>query len=66
MVERWFCGTCGSPIYSVLSGQADMIYLKTGTTDDTSGVLPRFHVWCDSKQSWVKLEEGVPAMARQT
>lgn len=64
-VERWFCGNCGSPIYSALDSNTDMIYLKTGTLDDTSGFSPQFHAWCDSKQSWVELAEGVPTMATQ-
>jgi hypothetical protein len=53
-VERYFCGRCGSPIYSVIPAQPDMLY------------QPQFHVWCDSKQSWVTLDEGVPAMAQQS
>jgi len=65
-VERYFCGNCGSPIYSALSAQPDMIYLKTGTLDDTSTFKPMFQAWCDSKQAWVTLEEGVPAMATQS
>ena len=64
-VERYFCGECGSPIISVLPAQADMVYLKTGTLDDTSGFVPQFHAWCDSKQTWVQLDEGVPTMATQ-
>jgi hypothetical protein len=64
-VERYFCGNCGSPIYSLLPGTPEMIYLKTGTLDDTAGFEPQFHAWCDSKQEWVELAEGVPAMARQ-
>ena len=42
-----------------------MIYLKTGTMDDTSGFAPQFHAWCDTKQSWVALDEGVPQMGTQ-
>jgi len=64
-VERYFCGNCGSPIYSALPGQPDMLFLKTGTLDDTSAFQPQFHVWCETKQNWVKLEEGVPAIPRQ-
>jgi hypothetical protein len=63
-VERYFCGDCGSPIYSALPSSPDTLYLKTGTLDDTSGFEPQFHVWCDSKQVWVKLDEGVPAIPR--
>ena len=64
-VARYFCGRCGSPIYSALAAQPDMVYLKTGTLDDTSDFVPQFHAWCDSKQAWVKLEEDVPRMATQ-
>jgi hypothetical protein len=64
-VERWFCGDCGSPIYSALGSQPDTLFLKTGTLDDTSGFKPQFHVWCDTKQNWVTLDEGVPAIATQ-
>jgi hypothetical protein len=64
-VERYFCGRCGSPIYSALPGAPDTVYLKTGTLDDTSAFQPQFHVWCDSKQPWVELAEGVPAIPKQ-
>ncbi|MEM7078585.1 MAG: GFA family protein [Pseudomonadota bacterium] len=63
-VERYFCGACGSPIYSALPGQPDMVFLKTGTLDNTGDFKVQFHVWCDSKQPWVQLEEGVPAIAK--
>lgn len=65
-VERFFCADCGSPIYSALGGNPDMLYLKTGTLDDTGDFKPQFHAWCDSKQRWVTLDEGVPTMARQS
>lgn len=65
-VERYFCGNCGSPIYSALPGQPDMLFLKTGTLDDTSGFTPMFHVWCSTKQNWVELPEGVPQMEKQS
>jgi len=63
-VQRFFCGNCGSPIYSAIDAQPDNIFLKTGTMDDTTGFTPQFHAWCDTKQPWVDLEEGVPTMAQ--
>ena len=57
-VDRHFCGTCGSPIYSALSSQPDVLFLKTGT-DDTQ-FAPQFQVYCETKQNWVELVEGVP------
>lgn len=65
-VERYFCEVCGSPIYSALPGQPDVVYLKTGTMDDTSKFSPMFHVWCSTKQDWVDLAEGVPQMDKQS
>lgn len=62
-VERYFCGDCGSPIYSALPGHP-MVFVKTGTLDDTSAFNVQFHVWCDSKQPWVQLDEGIPTMAK--
>lgn len=63
-VERYFCGECGSPIYSALPSMPDQIFLKTGTLDDTSGFTPMFNVWCSTKQDWVTLDESVPALAK--
>ena len=64
-VERYFCGNCGSPIYSALGSQPDQVFLKTGTMDDTTGFNPQFHAWCDTKQNWVTLDDSVPQMATQ-
>ena len=61
-VKRFFCDKCGSPIYSAVQSSPDMVYLKTGTLDDTSAFEPQFHLWCDTKQNWVGIPEGVPAM----
>ena len=63
-VQRYFCGNCGSPIYSAIDAMPDMVFLKTGTLDDTADFAVQFHAWCDSKQSWVTLDEGVPQMAQ--
>jgi hypothetical protein len=61
-VKRFFCGNCGSPIYSAVQSSADMVYLKTGTLDDNTAFEPQFHVWCETKQNWVDIPDGVPAM----
>jgi hypothetical protein len=55
--EISFCGRCGSPIYTVLDNQPDMLLLKTGTLDDTTWFRPQFHVWCADKQQWVDIAE---------
>ena len=59
-VERYFCGNCGSPIYSAIDSQPDNIFLKTGTLDDTAQFTPQFHAWTKTKQEWVALDEAIP------
>ena len=63
-VQRYFCENCGSPIYSGISSQPDVLFLKTGTLDSTEGFAPQFQVFCETKQDWVQLAEGVPAIPR--
>jgi hypothetical protein len=56
--EMQFCGQCGSPIFTVLANQPDLLLLKTGTLETTDWFTPQFHVWCDDKQHWVDLDEA--------
>lgn len=63
-VERYFCGNCGSPIYSLVASQPDLLFLKTGTLDDTGAFVPQFQVYCETKQNWVALLEDTPQSAR--
>lgn len=55
--DIFFCGRCGSPIYTVVDNQPDLLLVKTGTLDDTTWFRPQFHVWCDDKQQWVEIAE---------
>lgn len=61
-VERQFCGTCGSPLFSKVAAAPGMIFIKTGTLDDTAFFQPSAHIWTKSKQSWVDTG-AVPAFA---
>ena len=52
-VERQFCGTCGSPLFSRVEVSPGMLWVKAGTLDDPSGYQPSAHIWTRSKQCWV-------------
>ncbi|WP_296679191.1 GFA family protein [Novosphingobium sp.] len=60
-VQRQFCPTCGSPLFSRVPAQPDMIFIKAGTLDDTSGFAPQLQFWTKSKQDWIDIP-GVPGM----
>jgi hypothetical protein len=61
-VERQFCGTCGSPLFSLVEAMPGMTFVKAGTLDDTGFFQPAVHVWPRSKQDWVDTG-AVPAFA---
>ena len=63
-VIRKFCGKCGSPILSDVAALPTMDFLKAGTLDDTSWLKPEAQLWCDSAQSWLKLDDDIAQMAQ--
>ena len=63
-VKRNFCGNCGSPIYSEILTQGNLIAVKIGTLDDTRDLEPQSQVWCISKQNWLSLNSDLPAAMR--
>ena len=63
-VIRKFCGKCGSPILSDVAALPAMDFLKAGTLDDTSWLKPEAQLWCDSAQSWLKLDDAIAQTAQ--
>jgi hypothetical protein len=59
-VERLFCGTCGSPLFSRVEAAPGMLWVKAGTLDDATDFAPTAHIWTRSKQCWVETGD-VPA-----
>lgn len=52
-VDRLFCGTCGSPLFSKVEVSPGLLWVKAGTLDDTSSFAPAAHIWTRSRQCWV-------------
>ena len=63
-VIRKFCGKCGSPILSDVAALPTMDFLKAGTLGDTSWLKPEAQLWCDSAQSWLKLDDNIAQIAQ--
>lgn len=61
-VTRQFCGTCGSPLFSLVQATPGVTWVKTGTLDNTDLLQPQAHLWTKSKQAWVDLG-ALPAFA---
>ena len=63
-VTRKFCGDCGSPLFSELSGQAGILAIKAGSLDDPSWLVPGAHIWTASAQPWALPEDGLPRIEK--
>ena len=58
------CPHCRIALWSHYSGAGDAIgFVRVGTLDDPDRFPPDIHIFTASKQPWVLLPPGVPAMA---
>ena len=51
--QGWFCPDCGVRIWHGTDGSPE-INIKAGTLDDTSWLVPAGHIWCRSRQPFMK------------
>jgi hypothetical protein len=57
------CPTCRVAVWSVYSGAGDRFrFVRVGTLDDPDRCPPDIHIFTGSKQPWVILPDGVPAV----
>ena len=54
--QGWFCPDCGVRIWHGTDGSPE-INIKAGTLDDTSWLVPAGHIWCRSRQPFMKIAE---------
>jgi len=57
------CPQCRIAVWSNYSGAGDSIrFVRVGTLDQASRVPPDIHIFTSTKQPWVILPQGVPAL----
>ena len=59
------CSKCLVRLYSKNSTRPGMVTIRVGTLDASKDVVPKFHLWTRSRQSWVSIPEGVISMEEQ-
>lgn len=60
----WRCADCGVAVWSNYPQAGPAIhFVRVGTLDDPARVPPDIHIYTSTKQPWVVLPEGVPAIA---
>lgn len=59
-VERFFCRSCGSPLYGRPSLLPGMVLVQAPSLDDASWVKPAQHVHVSSAQPWDPTGDDLP------
>ena len=60
LVERDFCGNCGTPLSSCEIG-GPVIYLSTGSFDAPGRVVPTIEFGAESKLAWMATAKQLPS-----
>lgn len=59
----WRCPACRVALWSNYAGAGDAVdFVRVGTLDDPDRMPPDIHIFTASKQPWVVLPPGVPAV----
>jgi len=58
--HRWFCGGCGSPIYSHGAQTAHIVSVRCGTLDGDPAARPAVHAYVATKAPWYEIRDDVP------
>ena len=57
------CPKCRVALWSNYAGAGDAVrFVRVGTLDEAAGFPPDIHIFTSSKQPWVVLPEGAPAV----
>ena len=58
--RRYFCSTCGSPIYSHGEKTKQVVSIRCGTLQGDPIIRPSFHAYVASKAPWVVICDELP------
>ena len=59
----WRCTACRVALWSNYAGFGDAVsFVRAGTLDHAEGIAPDIHIFTDSKQPWIVIPEGQPAV----
>jgi hypothetical protein len=54
---RYFCGECGSPVFTQREYLPEFMVLKVGTLDDPSSLKMTMNIWTRSARPWMPIDE---------
>jgi hypothetical protein len=62
--QRHFCSACGSPLFSFAAVAPELAFIKAGSLDDASWLVPAVEVWTSSAQPWAPHFEQAAQLER--
>ncbi len=63
---RSFCDTCGSTLFFTTAHHPERIDVVLANVDDTAGLRPQFHAYCDDRAAWVAIDDDLPRLGGDT
>ena len=61
--RRYFCGTCGSPVFALVDADPDHVRIRLGTLERDAEAIVTAHVWVASKARWDVIADDLPQFA---
>ena len=62
---RYFCGECGSSLYSHRETMPEVIGVRAGTLDDSGSLRITAHIWTKSAPPWSYIDPAAQQVAGQ-
>jgi len=62
--RREFCKQCGTQIAYRDLERTTTVEVNIGSLDDSEAVVPRYHIWCDSRIQWFDTDDNLPRFPR--
>ena len=59
------CCQCPTRLYTTNDRRPRIVNLRAGTLDNSTSLVPGFHLWVSSKQPWIVIPDDVPALETQ-
>jgi hypothetical protein len=63
LINRGFCPTCGSAIFSTNSAMPDMVFPRASSLDDPEVATPQMVVYASRAPSWDHVDPNLPSFA---
>jgi len=65
ILNRYFCGDCGSPIYSQRATTPETMVLRAGTLDAAGDMKITVNIWTRSARPWAHIDPGTKQFPTQ-